>query len=142
VWRVKLFASSCLTKEIYKLYGSILENIILLYYFKHDEHDILFGGKKIYIACAASWIIAFLTLLPDILGVMKQILAFFSYIYFKQKTGSYGWTGSVYGCDSVNSTAECSNIGPLLNQIINLCAVIGFYTAVMWHLFRQRKEVV
>ena len=27
------------------------------------------------------------------------------------------------------------------NQVINLCAVIGFYAAVMWHLFKQRKQV-
>ena len=106
---------------------------------RHDEHDVLFGGKKIYLACAASWLIAFVTLLPDISGVRKNKV--FVLICFIQRTSTYGWTGSVYGCDSVNSTAECSNIGPFLIQVINLCAVIAFYSAVLIKLFRSRDQV-
>ena len=36
---------------------------------KHDEHDPIFGGKKIYLACIGIWLTAFVALLPDIIGV-------------------------------------------------------------------------
>ena len=59
--------------------------------FKHDEHDILFGGKKIYLACAASWIIAFFTLLPDIVGVKKvRILTSFNMIVSNRRQEATG----------------------------------------------------
>jgi len=38
----------------------------------HDEHDPVFGGKKVYIACLATWLSAFLALLPDIIGVFHS----------------------------------------------------------------------
>ena len=35
----------------------------------HDSHDTMFGGRKVYVACLGLWIVSFMALLPDIMGV-------------------------------------------------------------------------
>ena len=35
----------------------------------HDSHDILFGGRKVYLACLGLWVVSLMVLLPDIMGV-------------------------------------------------------------------------
>ena len=34
---------------------------------RHDDHDPIFGGKRVYIVCVAIWVVALLARLPDIL---------------------------------------------------------------------------
>ena len=36
---------------------------------EHDSHDLLFGGRRVFLACLGLWIAAFMALLPDIMGV-------------------------------------------------------------------------
>ena len=36
----------------------------------HDQHDVIFGGRRIYLICLGTWFISILTLLPDIMGVL------------------------------------------------------------------------
>eukprot|EP00092_Neocalanus_flemingeri_P006912 GFUD01007461.1.p1 GENE.GFUD01007461.1~~GFUD01007461.1.p1 ORF type:complete len:311 (-),score=29.27 GFUD01007461.1:236-1168(-) len=92
---------------------------------KHDEHDPIFGGKKIYLACLGIWLTSFAALLPDIIGT----------------TGQFGWTSSAYGCDNINTTNKCSNLGPFFNHIINLCAVVVFYSAYIINMMKIRNNV-
>ena len=35
----------------------------------HDKHDKIFGGKKVYLVCLLIWVVSFLTILPDVMGV-------------------------------------------------------------------------
>jgi hypothetical protein len=39
----------------------------------HDKHDKIFGGKKVYLVCLLIWVVSFLTILPDVMGVGKCI---------------------------------------------------------------------
>merc|ERR1712013_677804 len=34
----------------------------------HDDHDQMFGGRRVYLVCAYIWLVTFLTILPDIIG--------------------------------------------------------------------------
>ena len=45
----------------------------------HDEHDKIFGGKKVYLVCLLIWVVSFLTLLPDIMGVGLPISFYYKY---------------------------------------------------------------
>ena len=40
--------------------------------FEHDEHDRLFGGRKIYLVCLSTWLVSAGVLFPDIIGVSPQ----------------------------------------------------------------------
>lgn len=102
------FIACCVARQ--NLCGKCVGRIL-----SHDEHDPVFGGKKVYIACLATWLSAFLALLPDIIG----------------RTGQFGWTGSTFGCD----TLYTNNNGPVYNHIINLCAVIIFYSTYIFSMF-------
>ena len=35
----------------------------------HDSHDLVFGGKRIYLVCFFIWLVSFATILPDVVGV-------------------------------------------------------------------------
>ena len=35
----------------------------------HDDHDKIFGGKRVYFVCLGIWVVSFLTILPDGMGV-------------------------------------------------------------------------
>ena len=35
----------------------------------HDKHDKIFGGKKVYLVCLLIWVVSFLTIMPDVMGV-------------------------------------------------------------------------
>jgi hypothetical protein len=37
----------------------------------HDEHDKIFGGKKVYLVCILIWAASFFTILPDVMGVRR-----------------------------------------------------------------------
>jgi len=65
-----------------------------------------------------------MVLLPDIMGV----------------TGEFLWTGSAYGCDNDHITSRCSNIGPFFNHVINLCAVIAFYSLILLQMLTSRRR--
>ena len=45
----------------------------------HDKHDKIFGGKKVYLVCLLIWVVSFLTLLPDIMGVSLPISFYYDY---------------------------------------------------------------
>ena len=52
----------------------------------HDQHDAIFGGKRVYLVCLAAWIVSTLVLWPDISGVgisypqcIVELLFTFSY---------------------------------------------------------------
>ena len=40
----------------------------------HDQHDAIFGGRRIYLICLGTWVVSFLTLMPDIMGVIVIII--------------------------------------------------------------------
>jgi hypothetical protein len=44
----------------------------------HDKHDKIFGGKKVYLVCILIWVVSFLTILPDVMGVRYP---YFQYDY-------------------------------------------------------------
>jgi len=91
----------------------------------HDEHDLIFGGKRVYLVCIGIWVTSFVVLLHPILGITER----------------FGWTASAYGCDTINTTNTCSNVGPFYNHIINFCAVIIFYSAYLIKIARMRDKV-
>ena len=40
----------------------------------HDDHDRLFGGKRVYLVCLFVWVVSMFMILPDIIGVSKNPL--------------------------------------------------------------------
>lgn len=91
----------------------------------HDDHDSIFGGKRVYLVCLAIWLIAVGCRLPDIIG----------------STGQFGWTGNAFVCDIKHANAECNNVGPFINHIINITVVIVFYSAVIINMVKMRHKV-
>ena len=57
-----------------------------------------------------------------------------------QITGEFLWTGSAYGCDNDHITSQCSNIGPFFNHVINLCAVVAFYSLILLKMMTTRCQ--
>ena len=49
---------------------------------EHDSHDVLFGGRRVYLACCGLWLASLMALLPDIMGVCFKN---FSVKYFTPK---------------------------------------------------------
>lgn len=92
--------------------------------FQHDDHDRIFGGRKIYLVCLSTWLVSAAILLPDIIGW----------------TGYFGWTGSAYACDNITNYQKCSNIGPFTNLTLNFCTVIIFYAYVIIKMILMRVE--
>ena len=52
----------------------------------HDQHDRIFGGKKVYVVCLLIWVVSFLTILPEALEVCYVVG---SYQYCKIFLNSY-----------------------------------------------------
>lgn len=92
---------------------------------RHDDHDPIFGGKRVYIVCVAIWVVALLARLPDIL----------------EETGKFGWTGNAFVCDVTHTNNQCNNVGPFINHIINISMVIIFYSAVIINMIKMRHNV-
>jgi len=92
--------------------------------FQHDHHDRIFGGRRIYLVCLATWLVSAGILFPDIIGW----------------TGTFGWTGSAYACDNITNYETCENIGPFTNHIINFCTVIIFYAYVIIKIMLMRAR--
>ena len=55
-------------------------------------------------------------------------------------TGEFLWTGDAYGCDNDHITSKCSNIGPFFNHVINLCAVVAFYSLILLKMLGSRRR--
>eukprot|EP00092_Neocalanus_flemingeri_P067783 GFUD01082776.1.p1 GENE.GFUD01082776.1~~GFUD01082776.1.p1 ORF type:complete len:360 (-),score=57.67 GFUD01082776.1:168-1190(-) len=91
----------------------------------HDDHDRIFGGKRVYLVCLAIWVLSFLNILPDVMGV----------------TGVYAWSCSPYGCEHVCSHEGCSNIGPMISIVNNLVFMVIFYSVIVIKLCLRRNEV-
>ena len=102
--------------------------------FQHDHHDRIFGGRRIYLVCLATWLVSAGILFPDIIGVSlvcPRSSRPCQNNHLFQWTGTFGWTGSAYACDNITNYETCENIGPFTNHIINFCAVIIFYGYVI-----------
>ena len=90
----------------------------------HDDHDKIFGGRRIYLVCLGTWLVSALLQLPNSSG----------------RTGTFAWTHA-YGCDPVPFDNTCFNIGPFLNNIINLCAIMCFYSATVFKMIMNRNRI-
>ena len=44
---------------------------------RHYDHDRIFGGKRVYLACIGIWLTAFVALLPDVIGVTNFVYYFY-----------------------------------------------------------------
>eukprot|EP00092_Neocalanus_flemingeri_P022810 GFUD01024734.1.p1 GENE.GFUD01024734.1~~GFUD01024734.1.p1 ORF type:complete len:384 (-),score=51.37 GFUD01024734.1:73-1191(-) len=91
----------------------------------HDDHDKIFGGKRVYLVCLAIWVVSFLTILPEVMGY----------------SGVFAWTGSPYGCDTVCPSEGCSNIGPFISVINNIIFMILFYAVIVIKMCMKRHQV-
>eukprot|EP00092_Neocalanus_flemingeri_P039517 GFUD01043031.1.p1 GENE.GFUD01043031.1~~GFUD01043031.1.p1 ORF type:complete len:411 (+),score=72.90 GFUD01043031.1:145-1377(+) len=90
----------------------------------HDDHDKIFGGKRVYLVCLAIWVVSFLTILPEVMGY----------------SGVFAWTGSPYGCDTVCPSEGCSNIGPFISIINNIIFMILFYAVIVIKMCMKRHQ--
>ena len=50
------------------------------------------------------------------------------------------WTGGIYGCHNDHKTILCSNVGPFMNHVINICAVVAFYSLILFKMRTSRPE--
>ena len=57
--------------------------------FQHDDHDRIFGGRKIYLVCLATWLVSAGILLPDIIGVSQHIISYLKYHHGKGREGFF-----------------------------------------------------
>lgn len=76
-----------------------------------------------------------------------------------KRTGEFLWTGGIYGCHNDHSnnnnriinlsfffpprqdkTSLCSNIGPFINHVINISAVVAFYSLILFKMMLTSRH--
>ena len=50
------------------------------------------------------------------------------------------WTGGIYGCHNDHKTSLCSNIGPFINHVINISAVVAFYSLILFKMMLTSRH--
>ena len=57
-----------------------------------------------------------------------------------KRTGEFLWTGGIYGCHNDHKTSLCSNIGPFINHVINISAVVAFYSLILFKMMLTSRH--
>jgi len=92
---------------------------------QHDQHDLLFGGYRVHAVCIATWLYSLAILTPIFTGA----------------SATFGWTGSMFGCDWVPTPGTKIPIGGFFMIINNFIFILIFYGIVIIHLCKEKHKV-
>jgi len=93
----------------------------------HDDHDQMFGGRRVYLVCAYIWLVTFLTILPDIIGAPGN----HNHIVARSDEMR----------DFTCSKDGCFKLFPVINLINNVLFMFLFYIIIISYLYKRKREV-